>query len=308
MRSDIFYTMKRIVLLANPVCGQKKGLEVLKQVLPVFKESRIEVETVVTQQKGYTFNYLKESNLHHTDAVVAIGGDGTFHEVINGMMNRGDGWTCPLGLIPAGTGNSLMHDLDLLDPIDAARAICRRKTCQMDLMKITMNDGNLYSFNVIGWGVPTDINRTAENLRWLGGWRYNLAAIVHIMINKSRKIKLTFEDETIEGDLSFLVACNTVYTGNGMRMAPEASFDDGLIDLLIAGKVGRPKLLNLLSKVFKGRHLPNPAIRYVQVPSFEIFSEHPWPLNVDGELTGNTPCTISVEPGRITFFTDQIAT
>ena len=90
------------------------------------------------------------------------------HEVINGLFLRSDEVSLPIGLIPAGTGNSFLHGCDCLDPLEAARRIIAGQTRPIDVAQVTLGDRVLYAFNIIGWGMVTDILIQSERLRWLG--------------------------------------------------------------------------------------------------------------------------------------------
>ena len=105
-----------------------------------------------------------------------IGGDGTFHEIVNGMFNRMDKKKIPIGIIPGGTGNSFMLDLGITDSNLAVDKILMRKTRFIDVIKLDMEQTVKYSINLVGWGMITDIGFTAENLRWMG----NALSLIHI--------------------------------------------------------------------------------------------------------------------------------
>ena len=157
----------------------------------------------------------------------------------------------------------------------------------------------IYSFNIVGWGVATDANARAEKMRWLGEFRYNVAAIIEVLKGSKRLAKFSYDENTEKNDFVFILACNTIHTGKGMRAAPNAKLDDGLIDLVIVKKASRLKLLLLFPKIFSGEHISSPLVQYQQVNSFSIFPESDSGLNIDGELIGNTPLSVTVKAGLI---------
>ena len=113
------------------------------------------------------------------------------------------------------------------------------------------------------------------------------------------KIRQRIVEEEIEGnniaaDFAFVIGCNTIHTGKGMKMAPLARLNDGLLDLIIVKKVGRLKLLRLFPKVFSGNHISDPVVDYRQVSEFSILPEVQNTLNIDGEMLGNTPVHVKV--------------
>jgi len=296
-------------LLVNPKSGHGKGLQISKKAKEQFKHAGIQTTIHVTEREGHAEQLANSLPFENYDAFCIIGGDGTMHEVINGMMNRADQAKLPIALIPAGTGNSLMHDLNCLDSEIAVKKILLGRLKKLDLIEIKTNGEILYGFNVLGWGVPVYINILADKLRWCKGQRYNLASLVEIFKNKIRPAKILIGKECIEGIFSFILACNTIYVGNGMKMAPKARIDDGLIDLLIVRKTRRIKLLSLFSKVFTGDHIHDPIVDYRKISRFSILSSDNQVLIIDGRIVGlsslpdkSPPIHVTVVPGEIEIF------
>ena len=103
----------------------------------------------------------------------------------------------------------------------------------------------------------------------------------------------------IGADFAFIIGCNTIHTGKGMRMAPLAKLDDGLIDLIIVRKVSRIRLLRLFPKIFSGAHIGDPGVDYRQVKTFNLTPEEDNPLNIDGEIIGSTPFKVRMLPKAV---------
>ena len=286
--------MSRYYITVNPQGGTKKGSRILEKVLPIFEGSNAEVKILETEYAGHARDIAQEIDLTGYDGFCCIGGDGTLHEVINGLMRRNDGQKIPIGLITGGTGNSFMHDLNCLDPVEAARRIVRGQRRQIDILHCDADGVIYYSFNIVGWGIPTDANHLAEKLRWLGTSRYDIAAIIEVIRDRKRFGRIEIEGNNIAADFAFVIGCNTIHTGKGMKMAPLARLNDGLLDLIIVKKVGRLKLLRLFPKVFSGNHISDPVVDYRQVSEFSIFPEVQNTLNIDGEMLGNTPVHVKV--------------
>ena len=281
-------------LIVNPHGGVKSGLKILEKVKPFFEEADADLNIIETEYAGHARDIASEVPLDGFTGLCAIGGDGTMHEMVNGMMTRKDGMRIPIGLITGGTGNSFMHDLDCLDPVEAVQRILTNRKRKIDLFKAEAA-GNLYfGFNIVGWGMPTDINLLAEKMRWLGGQRYNIASILEVLKFKTRLARIEIDGRNIVADFGFVIGCNTMYTGKGMKMAPLARLDDGLLDLLIVRKVGRIKLLRMFPKIFSGKHISDPIVEYRQVRKFSIYPEEQSTLNIDGEMLGSTPVKVEI--------------
>ena len=286
-------------MVVNPEGGLKKGLDILEMVKPIFYENDSELTVLETEFAGHAKEYAHDVDYSGYDGFCAIGGDGTMHEVINGMLNRSDGATLPIGLVTGGTGNSFMYDMDCLDPEEAAKRITKGQLRKIDVAKVDANGVLYYAFNIVGWGLATEAGELAEKLRWLGGIRYDVASILEVLKGKKRISKLILDDKTIEEDFVFILGCNTIHTGKGMKMAPFAKLNDGKIDLIIVRKASRLKLLKLFPKLFSGEHVKSPLVDYQQVKSFSIVPDEKNGLTIDGELIGVTPVHVEMEPERI---------
>lgn len=294
--------MSHYYIIINPASGHKKAKNIFNSLMPRFDLNQCTYDVSFTTKKGDAFSFAYRSDISKYDGIIIIGGDGTAHEVINGMLNRSDAPHIPIGIIPAGTGNSLMHHLSCHSPDTAIQSIIRGHTIDMDLYEMADNNRIIYFFNVIAWGVPASVNILAEKLRIFRGWRYNIAAIIEIFRNRKNKVVIQIGEEKLEGDYSFVVGCNTIYTGNAMKMAPEANLTDGLLDLLIVKRIDRLQLLMLFKRVFSGTHLPHTKIQYLQVPSFSISTDDSQSIIVDGEIVGNTPFNVRLSTKRIKVF------
>ena len=291
--------MRKYYLTVNPYGGGKKGPIILKDVLPLFEQKNIELNIIETEYAGHNRDLANQLNMDGYDGFCCIGGDGTLNEVINGLLTRKDRLKFPIGLITGGTGNSFMHDLDCLDPIEAANKIISDKRRFIDVFSCNTDGKTFYGFNILGWGIPTDANILADKLRWMGPQRYNFASIIEVLRHKKRFARVIIDNNSIGADFAFIIGCNTIHTGKGMRMAPLARLNDGLIDLIIVRKVSRFKLLKLFPKVFSGKHIGDPGVDYRQVKQFKIMSEDKSQLNLDGEVLGSTPVEVKILPKEV---------
>tara|TARA_Y100001954_G_scaffold29694_1_gene27179 strand:- start:14104 stop:14991 length:888 start_codon:yes stop_codon:yes gene_type:complete len=291
--------LKKLYLTVNPFGGHKKGPKILKEVIPLFNENNIQLNVIETEYAGHNKKIAMEVDMNGYDGFCCIGGDGTMSEVINGVMNRKDLNRFPLGLITGGTGNSFMHDINCLDPIEATKRIIDGKRRKIDIFSCKTPDKLFYGFNILGWGIPTDANLLADKMRWIGSQRYNLASILEVLSHRKRFARVSIDNNSIASDFAFIIGCNTIHTGKGMKMAPLARLDDGLIDLIIVRKVSRFKLLKLFPKVFAGNHISDPGVDYRQVKKFSILPEKDRQLNIDGEVLGTTPVEVEVLPQEI---------
>ena len=291
--------MKKYYLIVNPAGGTKKGLKILEMVRPIFDKSGVHVDILQTEYAGHASELANTLDLSGYNGLCAIGGDGTLFEIINGMLKRKDNQNFPLGLITGGTGNAFMHDLNCLDPVEASERIIKGNLRSVDIAKVETPNNLYYSFNIIGWGLVADAGYLAEYFRLLGGLRYDVASILEVLRGKRRIARLILDDEVIDDDFVFIIACNTIHTGKAMRIAPNSEFDDGKIDLIIVRQTSKTELLKLFPKLFTGEHVKSKLVEYRQVQKFSIIPNENSSLNIDGELTGVTPVHVTMEPKRI---------
>ncbi len=289
-------------LIVNPYSGGGKGLKIQKKIQPIFESAEVELEIIYTTHSGHGKELAQSLDFNGFDGICPIGGDGTMHEIINGMMSREDKCKIPIGLITGGTGNSFMHDLDMLDPISAAKAVIGGKKQFIDIVDLNSKDKQIYIFNIIGWGLVTDAGIKAEYIRWLGHNRYTVSAAFEVLFKKTRHAKLILDDEIYDDDFLFIIACNTKHTGKGMKMAPKSELNDGLLDVIVVRDASRLELFSILPKVFDGSHINHPRLEYYQVKKMSIQSNNQDPLNIDGEINGTTPFEACIVPSALEVF------
>ena len=293
----------QFILTVNPHGGTKQGPELLKKVKPIFEASGAELFIIETTFAGHAKELANQLNFSKYDGFIAIGGDGTLHEVVNGMLTRNDDQKIPIGIIPGGSGNSYMHDLGLTDPIQAVKAIINGKTRSVDTAQIEVNHVIKYAMNMVGWGLVTDVGNKAEHFRWLGTNRYTILCVVEVLRHKNRSATLIIDDEKIKDEFTFIIACNSIHVGKGMKMAPKATLDDGLIDLIVV-KAGatRTRLLQVLPKLFDGTHIDEPEVSYYQTSNFSLVPAKDDILNIDGEIMGSTPIKVKMISNAMNIF------
>ncbi len=295
--------VKHIIIAVNPCGGMRRGLAVLETVKPIFSAAAVKLDVHVTTHAGHTAELAKTLDFNGYDGFCLIGGDGTLHEAVCGLIERGHPVTIPLGIIPGGTGNSVSQHFNCFDPLEAARRIIAGNTQPLDVARVMMGSNVTYSVNIIGWGAVVDINRTAERLRMLGPARYSIAAMMHILSIKHRRAKLILDGQLFDDDFLFITACNTRFTGKGMQLAPQADAGDGKLDIVLVRHATRLQMFKLFRKVFNGSHLSLPYVEYRQVHSFSIEQAGVNSLLLDGELKGSSPVSVDMIPTALKIFT-----
>lgn len=296
-------TAQRYLLVVNPRGGKQRGLAILEQVRSAFAAAGAELEVRVTERSGHALELARSTDLTGYAGLCLIGGDGTVHEVTNGLLQRDQPQAIPLGIIPAGTGNTVhQHLRGQAGPQEVVQQILAGKTCLLDAVRVTLADQVVFCVNIIGWGAVADINGSAEKLRWLGPPRYATAALWHILRARRRRARLVLDGQVHDDEFLFLIACNTKFTGANMKLAPRAELDDGRLDVVVVRRASRLQMLRVFAGVYDGSHLKLPCVEYYQVRSFSLESAGREPLNLDGEMKGTAPVRAEVLPAALRVF------
>lgn len=290
---------KHYIVVVNPVGGARRGNALVRQVERLLRDAGNTVATHVTTHRGHAAQIAEETDLSACDALCAVGGDGTLHQVVSGVLRR-EGPPPPLGIIPAGTGNSVLHHLGRCDPQQAVRRILCGTTTPLDVMQVTTPEGaRYYCVNLVGWGLLAEINQAAERCRMLGRSRYAVAALSYLFRATVRPATLTIDGETHSGEFLFVVACNTRTIGSGMQMAPRAEIDDGKMDVVAIRQTTRLNMLRIFRRVFTGTHVELPEVEYAQATEMHLQCNAREPLNLDGEIAATAPFSVVVLPGAL---------
>lgn len=288
----------KILLICNPQAGDGLGRKRLPRIRDRFRAHRCALDLQLTEYPGHGIALTREAELSRYDAVVAAGGDGTVHEVITGYYRNPGLKKPPLGIIPAGTGNAFVRDMDLVgsDWERAVDTIVRGEARAVDVARFTTLDETRYSLNVLGVGFVSDVSETAVRLKFLGSHAYLLAVLYRLLSLKTYPMRLTFDGRSEHVDACFAVVSNSRYTGKSFFIAPGAKVDDGLLDLVVLKKISRWRVIRIFGTIFSGAHVREPEVSYHQARNISIDTQTPRVLNVDGEVLGRTPIEIECLP------------
>ena len=292
-------TPRRFYLIINPAAGISKDSNLEMRLVEAFEGAGCRVSVLRTEYGGHARELARSVPLHEHDGLCALGGDGTLHELLNGMLVRKDGQRLPVGLIPGGTGNALMRELGCLNPLEMVRRIVQQRPRPMDVLRVESQGRVNFAFNIVGWGMLAAANEQAERLRWIGKRRYDIAALLEIVRLRRFQGCLQFDERTVHGSFNIVLGCNTKFTGNGMKIAPQAMFDDGLVDVMWIRGVSRFGLLHLFRQVFGGNHLDSAVIERARVQEFTLdLQNYPY-VNIDGECVEAASLRVVVMPAAV---------
>ncbi len=294
---------KKVLIIYNPVSGTKSNKAMISQLLNYYKLNNINYFLLKTEYKNHAKEFCANNSLAEYDDLIVCGGDGTFNEVINGVVINKNKKIPRLGFLPGGTGNSFMHDLNAVEPNKAINKIIKNNSDTLDILKLTYNHKTIYSFNIVGWGLVTDILILAEKMRFLKSIRYNVASLFYILTAKGKKIKFIIDNNKIYNEkYLFILICNTIHTGKGMKAAPKAKFNDGQLDIVgVKSQISPFQLIKLFTKIFTGKHIHSPFVDYINAQTINLIPENNEVLNVDGDARGGTPVKIKILKNKLSI-------
>jgi diacylglycerol kinase (ATP) len=231
---------------------------------------------------------------------VAVGGDGTVNEVVNGIA----GLDVELAVIPRGTGWDFVRTYGIPRKLEAAVEVALRgRTREIDLGRARYlgwdgSEGDSLFANVASAGMSGAIAKRAnETSKTLGGKiSYAWATFSVFSRWRSDEVTVRVDGKVRSGRMHDVIVANGRYLGGGMKMLPEAEPDDGLFDVLLIGDLSKRDLLLTLPKTYRGRHLPHPKATLLRGATVEIEAPEPLPVELDGEQPGTTPVRFEIVP------------
>jgi YegS/Rv2252/BmrU family lipid kinase len=293
----------KALLIYNPQAGHRRAKKLLPYIESLLTKHKIEFDLYITDYPEHGIEIVSRANFNDYECLLAAGGDGTLFEVINGYYKNKSTHRIPLGILPIGTGNAFARDLELDNAHveDAIRVICNQNLRKVDVGYFKTHGQEYYYLNILGLGFVADVTETAHKLKLFGNISYTLGVFYRTIFLKSNYMIVHIDGQKIERDNTFIEISNTRYTANFL-MAPNAKIDDGLLDITLAGKLNRTRLLQCFPKIFTGEHIYLDEVETFQASHIKIQTDVPKVLTPDGELIGITPVEIKCLPGAIEVF------
>ena len=292
--------MKNILCIVNPISGLKKSLKVYYELKNVIKDHGFSSKLLQTEYAGHAKKYVSELSPNQFDRILIFGGDGTVNEVVNGLYQSDLCSSFPIGVIPTGSGNSVVHDIDCLDYKIAIERALSDNIQLMDVNKAIFDNEVRLSVSVIGWGIFSFGNVLADQLRFLGTIRYDVASIIKLLEKKTYNASISINGKSSDLSCAFMVGCNSIHTGKGMKIAPRGGFYDGVMDMAIVKEdISRLQLLTIFKKVYTGEHIDLPYVHMSQIKSFSIDALEDSYFNVDGETIKSRKVFAEILPETI---------
>ncbi|MDF2949822.1 MAG: dagK [Sedimentibacter sp.] len=285
--------MKRYFVIYNPTSGKElAGQKIFHVSETIMELEDIEFTFYATKKKGDGEEAAKRGCAEGYDLIISCGGDGTVHEIVNGIMKS----SCKtkLAIMPAGTVNDFASQLKMPKAYaNFASLLMKQSFKTIDVGKI--NDD--YFVNVVGGGafmnIPHDVTIEAKTI--LGKYAYYFKAAFEVpgQLENTNNINYVIDGVEYNYNTLLFVVINSAGAGGFKKLCPDAKIDDGLLDIVIFEKANNSDLLQVFSKIFNGQHITHPKVHYYQGKNIKIDCEKELQIDTDGDMGGYVPAEIS---------------
>lgn len=278
---------RKVKIILNPMADMGNAWRVARDLRSI-TEQHGGVDWSGTVYPGHAIELAKQAGEQGYDMVIAMGGDGTVHEVVNGLMKVPGDKRSILGVVPVGSGNDFAHSIGV--PKNSSEALLRAldgTPSAIDLGLMTDSDGRREYFdNTLGIGFGAIVTIRSHQLPLLRGFLMYLTAVIQTIIVDHNPITMQIETDTEkwEQKIIYLILCNGPREGGGFLVAPEAQIDDGILHYAMITDVSRPMMFRIVPEVMKGTHGRFKQVKMGTCKKFTITSDRPLYIHADGEI------------------------
>jgi diacylglycerol kinase (ATP) len=298
--------MERFFAIVNPAAGGGRSAKLAGPALARLREAGIGVDVIASTGSGHAVDLAREAYGQGYRRFLAVGGDGTAHEILNGVFSAGvPQKRISLGFLPLGTGNSFLRDFTTDGTESSLQAILADRKRSVDLIRLTHSSGQIYSFNLLSVGFTADVGALANRyFKRLGQLGYLLGVFVRVAQLRRRAFALRCDDDQDwdERRCLFLTFNNSKYTGGTMLIAPHADPADGLIEFVRWGPIGRCGLLRMLPRLYNGTHIEHQLASRRRVRHVEFNVRSPVDVMIDGEIAKLECRSLDLLPAAVEIY------
>ncbi len=294
---------RKVKLILNPMADMGRAWKAANDLRPIAQEFKGELTWSGTVYPTHATEIAKQAAEEGYDMVVAMGGDGTVHEVINGLMQVPAEKRPILGVVPIGSGNDFAWSMGVTQK--SARALAHMLKAEniqsIDIGSMTDEHGRKEYFdNTLGIGFDAVVTIRSHKLPIVKGFLMYLAAVIQTIVlnHNPAKMRIETDAEQIETSALMVTLCNGAREGGGFMLSPESKNDDGKLEYLIVEKVSRAMMFRLVPEFMKGTHLRFKQTRLGEFKKLTLASDLPLYIHADGEIFtsfGSNLRKISVE-------------
>jgi diacylglycerol kinase (ATP) len=296
----------KFLAIVNPAAGGGRSAKLAGVELRRLKAKGLRVDAIASMAPGHAVQLAREAYDQGYRRFLAVGGDGTTHEIINGIFSR-EGQTdrVELGFLPMGTGNSFLRDFSEKGAESSVEALFAGRKRRVDVLRLRHATGTIYSFNLLSVGFTADVGALANRrFKAFGHLGYLLGVFVRVLQLKRRAFKLRCDDDAAwdERRCLFLTFNNSKFTGGTMMIAPNADASSGYIEFVRWGPIGRLGLLKMLPRLYDGTHTQHPLSETRRVKQVKFSLDAPVDVMIDGEIVTVNIKTLDILPGAMDVY------
>jgi len=276
----------KFLAVINPAAGGKRCGKLVPPVLQRLRTGGLQIDAVETSAQGHATELTRAAYAKGYRRFIAVGGDGTAYEIVNGLF-PGAAEPPTLSFLPLGTGNSFLRDFSDRGVEFAIEALLARRSRPCDVLRLTHKVGVAHYINLLSMGFSADVAtmRARRFSRW-GELGYQLSIFICLLRFRRRPFHLRVDgEEKIDGrPCLFLTFSNKKITGGTMMIAPKADINDGMIEYVRWGPIGRIGLIRNLPTLYDGTHINHPLAERRSAHRIDFHLEQPVDVMIDGEV------------------------
>ncbi len=285
---------EKAVFLVNPASANGATGKRWPKLRARAEELGLRGQTLLSERPGHLTDLAREAACTY-ELLVVVGGDGTLNEVVNGVV----GSNAELAILPAGTGQDFGRTYGIPTKFDdAVRLALTGDPKTIDLGRAIFVGGERYFANVGSVGMSGAVAKRANSMsKRLGGRATFYYALVREFVKwQNTEVTVTFDGGERRGPMHDVIVANGQWHGGGMWLAPDASFDDGLFDVVVIGDISKLDFVTTSPKLYKGGHVHHPRVEVLRTAALTIDAAEPLPIELEGEPVGTTPARFEIVP------------
>ena len=280
---------RKVKLILNPMADMGRAWKTANNLRPIAQEFKGELTWSGTVYPSHAIELAKQAAEEGYDMVIAMGGDGTVHEVMNGLMQVPAEKRPVMGVVPIGSGNDFAYSIGITQKADHALAhALKAETVQsVDIGLMTDAHGRKEYFdNTLGIGFDAVVTIRSHKLPIVKGFLMYLTAVIQTIIlnHNPAGVKIETDTESWEGSTLMVTLCNGPREGGGFMLSPKSKNNDGKMEYVIVDKVSRGMMFRLVPEFMNGTHMRFKQIRMGEFKKFTLSSDLPLYIHADGEI------------------------
>ena len=281
--------MGRIKVIANPVAGRGLCGKLVPELHEQLAAQALDYDLICSTEPGHAVALAEQALAEGYETIVAVGGDGTAHEVVNGMLTYSGGDEVgTMATIPVGSGSDFANLLGMPAQLDQACArLARGRTRWVDVGVVTDSQGrSTYFDNTVGIGFDGVVTQEARGVKYLRGMALYLPVVLKtvFLTMKPPRVVIRYNDQRLEQVALMITVCIGQREGGGFIIAPDAKNDDGLFDVCVADNCPKLQILGMIPHFMKGTHVDKKPVTMFRTDHLTVTSEDDLIAHMDGEM------------------------